>query len=71
MPKELKDKKYYMPSDSGYESRIKERLKSWEEEKEESQTEMGRDVNKRAQNVHDSLIPARSNKKAYENAVSW
>ena len=33
LPKELKDKKYYMPSDSGYESRIKERLKSWEEKK--------------------------------------
>jgi putative ATPase len=34
LPKELKDKKYYMPSDSGYESRIKERLKSWEEKKQ-------------------------------------
>src|SRR5262245_25025691 len=33
LPKELKDKRYYMPSDSGYESRIKERLKSWEEKK--------------------------------------
>jgi putative ATPase len=33
LPKELKDKKYYAPSDSGYESRIKERLKSWEEKK--------------------------------------
>src|SRR5882724_126786 len=34
LPKELKDKKYYMPSDSGYESRIKERLKNWEEKKQ-------------------------------------
>ena len=33
LPKELRDKKYYTPSDSGYESRIKERLKSWEEKK--------------------------------------
>jgi putative ATPase len=33
LPKELKGKKYYAPSDSGYESRIKERLKSWEEKK--------------------------------------
>ena len=33
LPKELKDKKYYTPSDSGYESRIKERLKRWEEKK--------------------------------------
>src|SRR5262249_3983 len=33
LPKELRNKKYYMPSDSGYESRIKERLKSWEEKK--------------------------------------
>jgi putative ATPase len=33
LPKELKDKKYYMPSDSGYENHIKERLKNWEEKK--------------------------------------
>ncbi len=33
LPKELKDKKYYMPSDSGHESHIKEQLKSWEEKK--------------------------------------
>jgi putative ATPase len=33
LPKELKDKKYYMPSDSGYENHIKEQLKNWEEKK--------------------------------------
>jgi putative ATPase len=33
LPKELQAKRYYAPSDSGYESRIKERLKSWEEKK--------------------------------------
>jgi len=33
LPKELKDKKYYLPSDSGYEKHIKERLKNWEEKK--------------------------------------
>jgi putative ATPase len=33
LPKELKDKKYYLPSDSGYENHIKERLKNWEEKK--------------------------------------
>jgi putative ATPase len=33
LPKELKARRYYAPSDSGYESRIKERLKSWEEKK--------------------------------------
>jgi putative ATPase len=37
LPKELKGKKYYAPSDSGYESRIKERLKSWEEKKKHPQ----------------------------------
>jgi putative ATPase len=37
LPKELKGKKYYAPSDSGYESRIKERLKSWEEKKKNPQ----------------------------------
>jgi putative ATPase len=37
LPKELKGKKYYQPSDSGYESRIKERLKSWEEKKNNPQ----------------------------------
>ncbi|HEY6363896.1 MAG TPA: replication-associated recombination protein A [Candidatus Binatia bacterium] len=33
LPKELQARRYYAPSDSGYESRIKERLKSWEEKK--------------------------------------
>ncbi len=33
LPKELQARRYYVPSDSGYESRIKERLKSWEEKK--------------------------------------
>lgn len=33
LPKELKDKKYYAPSDSGFENQIKERLKSWQEKK--------------------------------------
>jgi putative ATPase len=33
LPKELKDKKYYVPSDSGYENHIKEQLKNWEEKK--------------------------------------
>jgi putative ATPase len=33
LPKELQTRRYYAPSDSGYESRIKERLKSWEEKK--------------------------------------
>src|SRR5262250_1487482 len=33
MPKELEGRKYYSPAESGYESRIKERLKRWEEKK--------------------------------------
>jgi putative ATPase len=33
LPKELKTRRYYVPADSGYESRIKERLKSWEEKR--------------------------------------
>ncbi len=33
LPKELKGKKYYSPSDSGYEKTIKERIKEWEERK--------------------------------------
>jgi putative ATPase len=33
LPKELKARRYYAPSDSGYESRIKERLNSWEEKR--------------------------------------
>jgi len=32
-PKELSGRKYYSPSDSGYEKQIQERLKSWEEKK--------------------------------------
>jgi putative ATPase len=33
LPKELKTRRYYAPSDSGYESRIKERLNNWEEKR--------------------------------------
>ena len=33
MPKELAGRKYYSPSDSGEEKKIKERLKTWEEKK--------------------------------------
>ncbi len=33
LPKELRDKKYYTPSDSGFEIRIKEQLKNWEDKK--------------------------------------
>jgi putative ATPase len=33
LPDALKGKKYYSPSDSGYEKTIQERLKSWEEKK--------------------------------------
>ena len=33
LPTELKDRKYYAPSDSGYERQIQERLKSWQEKK--------------------------------------
>jgi len=33
LPKELKGRKYYAPSDSGYEKTIKERMESWEEAK--------------------------------------
>lgn len=34
LPDALKGKKYYAPSDSGYEKTIQERLKSWEEKKQ-------------------------------------
>jgi len=33
LPQELKERKYYSPSDSGYEKTIKERMKGWEEKK--------------------------------------
>ena len=33
LPEELRSKRYYAPSDSGYEKQIKERLKSWDEKK--------------------------------------
>jgi putative ATPase len=33
LPEELHGKKYYAPTDCGYESRINEQLKSWEEKK--------------------------------------
>ncbi|HEY7317971.1 MAG TPA: replication-associated recombination protein A [Candidatus Binatia bacterium] len=36
LPTELKDRKYYAPSDSGYERQIQERLKSWQEKKRAS-----------------------------------
>jgi putative ATPase len=41
LPEELKGKKYYLPSDSGYENRIKERLKSWEEKKKKPDNREG------------------------------
>jgi putative ATPase len=34
MPEELKGKRYYSPSESGYEKAIKERIKDWEAKKE-------------------------------------
>jgi putative ATPase len=34
LPKELQDKHYYTPSDSGYEKEIKARLRSWEEKRQ-------------------------------------
>jgi putative ATPase len=33
LPNELKTHKYYVPSDSGYEKQIKERLASWQQKK--------------------------------------
>lgn len=33
LPEELKGRKYYSPSESGYEKTIRERIKSWEEKK--------------------------------------
>jgi putative ATPase len=33
LPKELENRKYYDPSDSGYEKTIKERMRGWEEKK--------------------------------------
>jgi len=33
LPKELKGKEYYPPSNSGYEKTIQERIKGWEERK--------------------------------------
>ena len=33
LPEELKGRKYYSPSDSGYEKTIRERVKAWEEKK--------------------------------------
>jgi putative ATPase len=38
LPKELVDKRYYTPSDSGYEKEIKDRLKFWEEKKKSSKS---------------------------------
>ena len=48
LPKELNDKKYYVPSDSGYESHIKEQLKNWEEKKKSLTTGIVRDINSTA-----------------------
>jgi putative ATPase len=36
LPKELSGRKYYSPSDSGYEKQIKERMQNWEEQKKKS-----------------------------------
>jgi putative ATPase len=36
LPKELLGRRYYAPSDSGYEKQIKERLKIWDEKKKRS-----------------------------------
>jgi putative ATPase len=33
LPKELASRKYYSPSDSGYESQVKQRLQNWEQQK--------------------------------------
>jgi putative ATPase len=38
LPKELKGKRYYAPSESGHERQIKERLKAWEEKKKNKDT---------------------------------
>ena len=38
LPEELKGRRYYSPSDSGYEKTIKERIKSWEEKKQRTKT---------------------------------
>ena len=36
LPKELSGRKYYSPSESGYEKQIEERLKSWEQKKKKT-----------------------------------
>lgn len=38
LPEELKGRRYYSPSDSGYEKAIKERIKRWEEQKKGKKT---------------------------------
>ncbi len=38
LPEELKGRRYYSPSDSGYEKTIKERIKGWEEKKKGKKT---------------------------------
>jgi putative ATPase len=35
LPSELRDRRYYLPSESGYEKQIQERLKYWEQKKQE------------------------------------
>ena len=35
LPSELRERRYYMPSESGYEKQIQERLKYWEQKKQE------------------------------------
>jgi putative ATPase len=38
LPNELRGRRYYAPSDSGYEKTIRERMKSWEETKKRKKT---------------------------------
>ena len=38
LPEELKTRKYYVPSDSGYEKQIKERLELWQRKKHTSKS---------------------------------
>jgi len=37
LPQELHGRKYYAPSDAGYEKQLKERLKFWDETKKKKQ----------------------------------
>ncbi len=40
LPEELKGRKYYSPSDSGYEKTIKERIEGWDEIKKEKRSKV-------------------------------